>query len=262
LTVQQLALRFGFTRCTGTSSEFSRFQRFSIGKPVDGASWPSIRQDLQAMTDMCFPENLPAIVGDDVRIPFESMDGKEFVIDLFDLETTLSPTLFLLPGRSSVLVPIRAAYADNLLGTSAQASLLPKHQAAVLHACTYFSAVRNHHLLRRGTPIVFYESGTHSGRSAAIALARVRSTVVLSKQKIAPALIECGVLDENELTAITTGEQVSATTIDNVMKLRSPVRLKRLRKLGCIDRANAVTSRRITSDQLQQIVSEGQGTYE
>ena len=161
-----------------------------------------------------------------------------------------------------MLVPIRATYADDLLGTAVQASLLPKRQAAMIHERTYFSTVRNVGLLRRGTPVVFYESGKSNGRAAAIALARVRSTVVVSKRKIAPALVECGVLGEDDLDQMTVGEQVSATIVDNVMKLRSPVGLKRLRELGCIDGANLVTSRSISADQLQRIISEGQGTSE
>lgn len=262
LTAQQLALRCGFTRCTGTTSEVSRFQRLSIGTPVSEASWPSIQRDLQSVSDMVFPGNLPRIVGDDVRIPFGNKEGKEFVIDLFDLETTLSPTMFLLPGRSGVLVPIRAAYADDLLGTAVQASLLPRRQAAMIHERTYFSAVRNLGVLRKGIPIVFYESGKSNGRAAAIALARVRSTVVVPKRQIATALIESGVLDVDELSQMTAGEQVAATTVDNVLRLRTPVGLRRLRELGCIDGANLVTSRAISADQLQQIISEGQGTSE
>jgi hypothetical protein len=211
---------------------------------------------------MNFPEVLPSLSDEDVRIPFENKDGKEFAIDLFDLETILSPTLFLLPGRGGVLAPIRTAYAADLLGTSAQASLLPRPQAAILHERTYFSSARNGRLLRKGTPIVFYESGKSNGRSAAVAVARVTSTVIVPKRKVAPTLIESGVLDEDDLKELNSGEQIAATSIDNIMKLRKPVSLKRLRELGCVDGANLITSRSITSNQLHEILSEGQGTCE
>jgi predicted transcriptional regulator len=141
-------------------------------------------------------------------------------------------------------------------------SLLPLRQAAALHDRTYFSAARNLALMRRGTPIVFYESGKANGRCAAIAIARVRSTVAVPKRKIAASLIETGVLDEEEVAEITTGDEVAATTVDNVMKLTKPVTLNRLRELGCIDGSNAVTSRPISALQLQQIIAEGQGEHE
>jgi hypothetical protein len=262
LLAQQLALRFGFTCCTGDSAEFSRFQRLSVGAPVSARSWPGVQRTLCSLADMRFPANLPAIAGDDVRIPFEHTDGKQYVIDLFDLETALSPTLFLLAGRSAVLVPIKARYADHLLGTACQASLLPTLQAEVLHSRTYFSSSRNRGLFPKGTPLVFYESGGFNGRCAAIALARVRNTSVVPKRQVASAQIESGVLDEVELIEITSGEQVAATTIDNVMRFRCPVGLNRLRELGCVDRSNAVTSRRITPEQLQRIANEGQGASE
>jgi hypothetical protein len=86
--------------------------------------------------------------------------------------------------------------------------------------------------------------------------------VVVPKRQIATALIESGVLDVDELSQMTAGEQVAATTVDNVLRLRTPVGLRRLRELGCIDGANLVTSRAISADQLQQIISEGQGTSE
>src|SRR6202041_1851768 len=139
--------------------EVSRYQRFSIGGVVDATSWPSVRQNLQVTADMRFAEDFVSIVDDELRIQFQNRGSNEFMIDLFDLETILSPTLFLLPGRGAVLAPIRASYADDLLGTAAQTSLLPKPQAAILHERTYFSSVRNERLLVKGTPIVFYESG-------------------------------------------------------------------------------------------------------
>jgi GNAT superfamily N-acetyltransferase len=262
LNGQRIALRCGFLRCSDTSPKLSRFQRLSIGAPVPEASWESIRRAIQGMADMTFPSDFPLFTGADMRVNFEAKDSKEFAIDLFDLETTLSPTILLLAGRSGVLVPIKPIYADDLLGTAEQASLFPKRKAAVIHERTYFCSSRNVKQFERGTAAVFYESGKSNGRMAAIALARVRNAEVISKHKLSHNTIECGVLDEQDLIEITEGEQVTALTFDNVMKLKRPVPLSKLRELGCIDGANAVTSRTITATQLQQIVEEGQGTRE
>jgi hypothetical protein len=132
----------------------------------------------------------------------------------------------------------------------------------VLHERTYFSSPRNERLFRKGTPVVFYESGKSKGRSAAIAVARVTSTVIVPKSKIASTLMDSGVLDADDIIDLSSGEQVAATALDNIMKLRKPVPLKRLRALGCIDGANLVTSKSITAHHLLEILNEGQGTCE
>lgn len=259
---QDVAIRCGFSRCAAMEPEISRYQRLSIGTVVSEKSWGTIREKLRSSTDMVFSSALPSANGDQVRIHFESKQGKEFAIDVFDLETALAPTLFLLPDRSAVLVPIRAPYADNLLDTGQQQSLLPRPQAVILHERMYFSSPRNERLLRKGTPVIFYESGKSNGRSAAIAVARVKETLIVPKSNVAATLIDAGVLEEEEIGDFSSGEQIAATALDNIMKLKKPVPLKRLRELGCIDGANLVTSKSITSRQLSEILQEGQGTCE
>ncbi len=259
---QDVAIRYGFKRCAGSGPEISRYQRLTIGGLVDAASWPSIRRLLEVAADMRFAEDFASITDDEFRIQFRSKSGTEFLIDLFDLETILSPTLFVLPGRNAVLAPIRAIYADDLLDTSEQTSLLPRPQAGILHERTYFSHARNERLLSRGTPIVFYESGKANGRRAAVAVSRITSTVVVPKSQIEATLLDGGVVAEEDIKNLTSGELIAATTVDNVLKLRKPVPLKHLRELGCIDKSNLVTSKSITSDQLAKILSKGQGTRE
>lgn len=259
---QDVAIRYGFMRCTGNQAEISRYQRLTIGKVVNKTSWPSLRALLEVEADMRFAEDFVAIADEELRIQFQNRAGTEFLIDLFDLETILSPTLFLLSGRDAVLAPIRAIYADDLLDTGEQASLLPRPQASILHERTYFSHSRNERLLSRGTPIVFYESGKANGRSAAIAVARITNTVVIPKSQIAATLLDGGVLAEDDIKNLSSGDLIAATTVDNVLKLRKPVPLRDLREFGCVDGSNLITSKPITLDQLEQILSKGQGTRE
>jgi hypothetical protein len=262
LGTQDVAIKYGFMRCSISDPEISRYQRLSIGGVVDATSWPSVRQNLHGTADMRFAEDFASIADDKCRIQFQNHAGSDFMIDLFDLETILSPTLFLLSNRGAVLVPIRASYADDLLGTAAQGSLLPRPQAVILHERTYFSSVRNEQLLAKGTPVVFYESGKSNGRSAAVAVARITSTVVVPKSQIAATLIDGGVVAEENIKDLTSGDQIAATTVDNVMRLRKPVPLKFLRQCGCVDKSNLIPSRPITPKQLKQIITEGQGTCE
>ena len=249
-------------RCSGSQTEIARYQRLTVGHTVDKISWPAIRRLLEVEADMRLVEDFTSIADDQMRVQFRSESGDEFLIDLFDLETILSPTLFALPNRSAILTPIRAVYADDLLDTGEQPSLLPRPQAGILHERTYFSHARNERLLSRGTPIIFYESGKAKGRRAAIAAARITSTVVVLKSQITATLLGGGVVAEEDLENLSSGELIAATTIDNVLKLRSPVSLRDLRTFGCIDRSNLITSKSITSEQLEKILNLGQGLSE
>jgi ribosomal protein S18 acetylase RimI-like enzyme len=259
---QNLAIHYGFRPCINNEPGISLYQRLSVGTPVNSKSWPSVRHHLRTSTQMGFAEDFTVLADEKQRVAFEDKDGTEFVIDLFDLETILSPTLFQLPDRNAVLVPIRATYADDMFGTAQQGSLLPRRQAAVLHERVYFSASRNERLLQRGVPVVFYESGKANGRSAAIVVARVISTVIIPKGQITASLFDAGVVDDEDLEDFNSGRVVAATTLDNVLKLRKPVSLKQLREFGCVDGANLVTSRLISAAQLAAIIEKGEGTRE
>jgi GNAT superfamily N-acetyltransferase len=259
---QDVAIRYGFSRCSGSEAEISRYQRLTTGCVVDKDSWFTIRRHLEVEANMRLAEDFTSIADDEHRIQFSDNTGTDFLIDLFDLETILAPTLFALPGRAGVLAPIRAIYADDLLDTSVQASLLPRPQAGILHERTYFSNPRNERLLIRGTPLVFYESGKANGRSAAVAVARITNTVVVPKSQIAATLLDGGVVAEDEIQSLSSGELIAATTVDNVLKFRTPVPLKDLRELGCVDRSNLITSKAITAEHLGKILSKGSGTRE
>jgi hypothetical protein len=138
--------------------------------------------------------------------------------------------------------------------------LSPRPQASILHERTYFSQSRNERLLTRGTPIVFYESGKTNGRSAAVAVARITSTVVAPKSQVAATLLNSGVVAEDELKSLSSGDLIAATTVDNVLRFCKQVSLKDLRNFGCVDGSNLITSKSITSVQLEKILTKGQET--
>jgi hypothetical protein len=154
-------------------------------------------------------------------------------------------------------VPIRRIFADHLLNTSLQISLLPTNAASLFHERVYYSTARNSKLFTPGAVLIFYESGRGHGRSAAVALARVRETATVSKKEVASSLLRHGVLDLEEIEAITTKGQVAATVFDNLIRLRSPISLHSLRALGCIDDANLVGARQLTSEQFSAIIQKG-----
>ena len=59
---QDLSIQYGFRRCLNNEPEVSRYQRLSIGAPVDSKSWPSVRHHLFTFTGMGFAEDFGSLV--------------------------------------------------------------------------------------------------------------------------------------------------------------------------------------------------------
>jgi predicted nucleic acid-binding protein len=254
---REMVLAVGFNEKELDASGAGYYQRMAIGSVVTEQSWNSIRTQIAAKTGNTFPLSLPVFKSAEAKVSFTSHDGTVHQISIEDLETALSPTLLCPDTRKCILVPIRRIFADHLLNTSLQISLLPTNAASLFHERVYYSTARNSKLFTPGAVLIFYESGRGHGRSAAVALARVRETATVSKKEVASSLLRHGVLDLEEIEAITTKGQVAATVFDNLIRLRSPISLHSLRALGCIDDANLVGARQLTSEQFSAIIQKG-----
>lgn len=176
---REMAIEVGFTEKTSVAVGAGSFQRMALGSLVAQENWPSLCRQLSTKTGNTFSEQLPDFHHVDQSIQFSTQDGTSHRISIENLESALYPALICSPRRKTVLVPIRRAFADHLLNTSRQISLLPTDAAALFHQRVYYSSTRNSKLFSPGTILVFYESGRDHGRSAAIALARVRETAIV-----------------------------------------------------------------------------------
>lgn len=257
IVTPQAATRYGFMPANESNSQISRLQRVGVGFPITPASWGKVRSDLQTLAGLIFADALPEFRSADVVVPFESANGGSCSISFYDLETALSPTVMVLPGRNAALVPIHAGFAEELLDTSHQMSLMGVSGARLFHERTYISAKKNARLLRKGAVIVFYESGRGNGRACAIAVGRVLHSAIIGKQELAATENRHIVLGPEQIGEITKYEDAAATTFDNVIEFRIPVPLNTLRTIGCIDGANLVSAKNITQKQLASIVNEG-----
>ena len=223
-------------------------------------TWPEFRKNVERLSASRFPENPPVYSLSEPDLTFEGQDGTKRVISLADLESTMSPSCFILPGRAGVIVRIQPHFASQLLDTSQQMTFLPAHGALTFHQRVYYSAAKNAQLLSPGTIAVFYESAGDDGRgrSAAVAIARILSTSVVEKTEVSGNQIERGVLDEDGVGRITARDKVAVTTFDNVIRFSSPVYLKQLREIGCVDGVNMVSATR-HSRHLSALVARGFG---
>jgi hypothetical protein len=136
-------------------------------------------------------------------------------------------------------------------------SLLPSNAAAMFHERVYYRTARNLSLLSPGSIIVFYESGRNNGRSAAVAIARVRDTAHVPKSEVAAVLLRHGVLNENEIGKLTKGELIASTVFDGVIRFTKPIPHCLLKQLGAIDGANLITARQLTTAQVTAIAKIG-----
>jgi GNAT superfamily N-acetyltransferase/predicted nucleic acid-binding protein len=255
----QLANEQGFREVPTSKVGHQIAERISFGGVVFPEKWQEFRSQMEKLSSNRFQASPPGQVGSDASLEFEAEDGTKQDIRLSDLESTMSPICFLSPQRKSVIIPIQPHFAAELLGTSRQGSLLPRHAATLFSQRAYYSTSRNAGLLSSGTVVVFYESEGDSGKGlkAAIAIARIVLTTVVSKTEVPDVQINHGVLDLAGVHKISAGKMISVTLFDNVIEIPRPVPLRELRQIGCVDRSNLVSARSITADQLAKIAKRG-----
>jgi GNAT superfamily N-acetyltransferase/predicted nucleic acid-binding protein len=253
---RRLAITHGFRPAANESSNTS-LEKIALGQAVTGKNWRGVCQQLKAGMRLELPSSIPTFQSLQQNITVKGPTGQVADVPLFELETLISPSLFLLPKRSGAIVPIRRIFAADLIGGGRQLSLLAGPEAVLLRERVYFSHPRTAAVLTRGTPIIFYESGRKGGSASATAVARVVRGELISKDGATHEMFRRGVLDKKMLRNICLADKFAATTIDNIMTFRAPVRLDRLRSIGAIDGANLVTARSLRADQIIQIVEEG-----
>jgi GNAT superfamily N-acetyltransferase/predicted nucleic acid-binding protein len=258
----QIAVEQGFSE-EATGKDLHRVvERISFGGVVFPDKWQDFRSEIEKLSGNQFQEHPPVHTSSDASLEFKSNDGRKKEIRLSDLESTMSPICFIFPHRTSVMIPIQPKFAAELLGTSRQRSLLPGLVATLFPQRVYYSTPRSARLLSSGSIAVFYESEGDGGkgRKAAIAIARIISTTVVSKADVPDVQINHGVLDMAGVDRISAGTKIAVTLFDNVIEVPRPVPLKQLRSAGCVDRANLVCARSITAVQLATIAKWGWGT--
>lgn len=253
---RQAALSMGFLPPDGASSGTSKLQRLAVGRVISAANWASVRQSLDSVAALSLPAQMPTFTAANPSV-FINTGQRDVEMPLSEVEWALSPVLFLFSGRDGVIVPIQEQYARELLGSSPQLSIFAPPEAILRRERVYISAPRTLRRMTPGTPILFYESLDGKGRGGVIALARIIESRVVSKVEALGKVKQRGVLDDRTLKQRSVGEVVAETTFDNIFLFKSPVTLKRLRQLGCIDGSNLISARTISFDNLSQVIKEG-----
>ena len=254
---KSIALAHGFRPEPGQEEHATALHKVAVGDAIDEQSWGRLRQILKSLVGVELRSTIPTYKGPYQRITVKTTSGQDEAIPLQELEALLSPALILLPGRPGTVVSIKRIFADELLGTSEQLSLLTPPEAGFLKNRVYYNTPRAASILAPGTPILFYESSEGGGRKSIIAVGRTTASHVISDDKVNPDTKRRGVLDAGGLKHIGASKSKLVTSFDNIMVFKKPVSLGKLREIGCADGANFVTAKQISSHHLIEIIREG-----
>ncbi|WPH20827.1 GNAT family N-acetyltransferase [Variovorax paradoxus] len=253
-SVKEVASEVGFTG-TEKARELNKVSLNSILVPEN---WTELRTELLHVSEIGLPQGIPTFRDVDQYIELQRPDGQRAQLTTFALETLLSPMLICMPGRPGVLVPIQRGYSEHLLNHLDQLQLLPHGKALLYRQRHYLSDPRTLKAFQRGSLMFFYESsGKGKGLMAVVALARVTNAYLSPVDAVDRADLERSALEPSNLAAIGKSETKVVVAFDNLMKLPRPVSLKSLRRFGCGQATQLLTSRRITPDQIRNILLEG-----
>lgn len=241
------ALQRGFVRLFPfiNKEQVTSLSKFTFRGVVTRDNWLLFANDFEKLTGLRLPQTIPTLNEfQNTGISISSPAGKLIVIlKLFDFETLVSPAIVLCPGRTGLIVPIRARFAKDLFEkANYQRCLFPALEAILHVEKAYFRYPRRIKLFARGTPILFYLSGSGGGTKEIIGCARVTYSEVLSVNKLGFSLKRQGVLSYEELLEVSDKSQnIHVFTFDNFNLFSNRIPFQFLRDKKLISKANLVT---------------------
>lgn len=256
VATRQSALAQGFHPPVGAGDGHLILQRLALGKIVTPENWQASRQSLMSAASLSLPVRMPTIDQAYGGVVLTTGD-REMALSLSEIESALSPVLFLFSGRGGVIVPIREHFARDLFGAGPQFSILAPPEAILRRERVYISAPKTARQLKPSSLILFYESQKGCGRGCVFAIARITDSRIVTKTNALDKVLRRGVLDHRSLENRSVGREVTETSFDNIFVFKKPVPLKRLRELGCADGSNLVSARTISFGNILEVVKEG-----
>lgn len=255
LRVRELATSFGFS----SSNDHMRLVKIAVGSVLLEWNWSKIQTELATKFSLRLPDCMPDFRNSEQQIKMLTPVGNQTHLSLDSLESLLAPALFCLRGRPAVLTPIWADFAAELLGSSTQGSLLPKPTASLFHDRHYISSAKTLRHFKKGALILFYESSKKRGRSAVVAIGRVREAYLQASEVLARGNLDHAVVTEDNLKLIGKSDLKTVTVFDNIFVFKKIVPLKILREIGCGEANQLITTQSITDLQVRKILSEAFG---
>lgn len=250
---REIAAALGFAG----AEDGSMLSKLVVNCVVTPKNWSSTTSGLHTLAKLRLPATCPPFRDIDQQVEVHCPDGNRRFVRLQELESGLSPAIFCLPGRDAVVTPILREFAEPLLGHSRQDSFLPRSRASQYSERHYISSKKTLKLFAPGTIILFYESSKGGGSCSIVAIARVKRAYLKADKATNASDLDPSVLSAETLSMIGLSELKTVTAFDNVIHFPRPVGLASLKRLGCGESTQLITTRRITPEQLERILEEG-----
>lgn len=257
-TLRRIAYSHGFFSAGASSPRSRALHKVAVGAIVIPASWTGVVNSLQTAVGLNLPRVPPAFTGSGLLIQIANRENGPIDMPIAELERLLSPVIFVLPDRPGVMLPIKPGYAEELFHGTEQPSFLPDRSVLLRSNRGYIGGAATFGTIPDGGLAVFYESGARTGRSAAIAVARISRKFLAVKDNAAKLSAQKGVLDPAAIQKMGAGKKVAVTEFEDLMLFSKPVPLHRLREIGCVDGANFVTARQLSPEHIVEIVKAGE----
>ncbi len=261
IKTRETALVRGFQRQEDSANDSAiELSRVAIKGVVVAHSWRRFRNDFKDATGIGLADEMPShaeLVNTGIVLSREEASMR--TMSLFDFETFISPGMLIGRDRNSVIVPIKEAYAEELLPVKIreQGLLFSHRDAAFRLERAYFLSAGKHAVLPHGTLIVFYVSGD---LGQAVASARVTFSDTTTAAWAASHLSRQGVLAEEELHERANDRgKITTFTFDNLVAFPRRIDFRELKQMGCVGGANLVTAQRISNESLGRIVERSFG---
>lgn len=245
IVVRKVALQAGFVS-TETDQLLSKA---ALGSPITPESFSAL-SDRARLVFGCEMSQLfpPSFDRFDTLL---STDRAEFR----RIEDLLAPTLIIANNRRVSIQPIARSYADELLGTSRQTSLLDQFEGAFRSQKVYVSSGRSKNLFKTNQLILFYESARTGGRGAVVAAARVDNVVTQQKNETGQSDMKKTVLES--VDRFSASEEVTMTSFSSLLRFPRPISLKELQELDAAGTQNLQTATVIATAAAQKIFDRG-----
>jgi GNAT superfamily N-acetyltransferase/predicted nucleic acid-binding protein len=116
VTTRRIAAAHGFRPPADEETSSAILQKIALGRVLTPGNWSVVSQQLKKGMGIGLPAKMPSFQSQGQSIPVDSPTGQILNVPLREIETLLSPAIFLLPGRSGAIVPIKRVFAADLIG--------------------------------------------------------------------------------------------------------------------------------------------------
>lgn len=244
-----------------SSDCFVSLRRVAFRGVLTPGSWEGFRRKLDREFHTSLPEKCPTFLeAKNTGIPiFYAGASEAKPRRLSNFETFYAPLLMALPGRAGALVPIREAYAHELLQLPiTQMSLLPSKEAQLRIERAYFGKPGFEKAFARDGLVVFYVSGQGQRGKEAVGVARVTYAGKVPVIKAKQEFFRYGVLEQQTLEEIVNKDGlVGMFTFDSFTPFSSRVSYDDLLRMDCIGGANLITAQKLSDSQLLKVIQAG-----